>query len=122
MMRTFYSSSGNLCFRGSPPERKQLDGELKLIEGVIVEFTPIGREAFGILTTDDPVKIAACEARMKSPGDVFEHGEFLRRSMTPDQRAKVAEEGNLRLIEEKNRLMAEIERLKGNRQQQSSAR
>lgn len=101
MARTFYSEARGLVVTIDPPRRVIEDGMSKVIGGRTVQFTPMGRDKFGSLTTDDPAVIQALEA---CP-DVFDEQEFNRRSVPAEKRLEEAE----RKLEETNRLLAKLQ-------------
>jgi hypothetical protein len=101
MQRTFYSEARGLIATIETPKRVIEDGMSKVLGGRTVQFTPMGRDRFGMLTTSDPEVIAALE---KMP-DVFDEQEFNRRSVPAEKRAEFAE----RKIEQQNRLIADLQ-------------
>lgn len=123
--RTFYSRSSGLTI--SPPglkgEFKEIDGETKRVGETIIQFIPIGNSRlaggkdFGYFVTEDEREIAYLEKRAVEAGDVFDEKEFNRQVTPPEIRAENAS----RLVEDQNRLIADLEAQKKSLQAQLSS-
>jgi len=105
-VRTFYSKSAAfVCWATSPTRVFDDTGMSKVLDGKQINFTPQA-DGFGRFVTDDPEMIAYLDQRTKEIGDVFDGGEYQRRTTPPDVRIAQQE----RELTESNRLIDELRR------------
>lgn len=114
--RTFYSKSGSLTFWAGKPTRIFEEGVSKVLDPPQIQFSRLA-DGFGVFTTDDPVLIEALEKRAREAGDVFDGGEYQKRTTPADVRIEQQE----REIEEQNRLITSLRAQVAQREQQQRA-
>lgn len=110
--RTYYSRSQGLVLHPSKGERVMVDGQLERINEVVVEFQQCDPE-FGSYTTDDPKVIAFMEKRIETVKDVMNVEQYNDAILPDNFKIDMLRQENTnqsRLIEEQNRLIAELKR------------
>lgn len=110
--KTYYSRSKGLALHPAIGDRVIVQGEVKRIGEKIIEFQECDPE-FGCFTTDDPQVIEFLEKRILKEGDVMSV-EAYNNAILPDaQKIETLRNQNTeqsRLIEEQNRIIAELKR------------
>jgi len=105
----FYSTAANMIIQARKGRRVFEDGESKVIDPLIIEFNP-QRDGFGRFVTDDPESIEYLRKRMATLGDVVDTEEYNRRITPVEIRERMLKDENKRLIEDRNRLLEELEK------------
>jgi hypothetical protein len=106
----YFSRSAALIVNVSKGRRISENGESKIVDQKVAEFSPLG-DGFGRLITRDPEVIALLEKRILDQGqnsDVFKAAEYSRRTTPPEVRIKLLEEEHQRTLTENNRLLQQI--------------
>jgi len=118
--KIYYSKHKYLVFPAGPSQRIIQNGMAVTLDAPEIAFSPVGSvdnpDGWGQFNTSDPVKIEACERRIKEQGDIFGPEEFNKRLKPAGERMVDAEAGlasmtaeNQRLIEANNRLAAMLQ-------------
>lgn len=103
--RTFYSCAAGLIISVDKGQRVVIDGEYHRVDEKIVEFQPQANH-YGMYRTNDPALIKYLETRAQRIGDVLLPQDYNDRIMRPQDKIRLLQDENKRIIEEQNRLLA----------------
>jgi hypothetical protein len=109
--RTFYARAGHLSFYVGEPKRIIEDGQTKVLDPPLIQFSPTGvsdgEVSWGQYTTSDLAEIAALEGR----DDVVGPEEYNKHVTPPAIRVTQLEKSNADLLRELSDRNTLIERL-----------
>lgn len=114
--KAYYTNHANLSLQIDQGEEVVVNGRAERINVRIIEFTPVGQTGYGRTYVDnekDAVRLDALVAK----GHLMTEEQYNATIIPPNVRMAQIEAENKRLLQETNRLMAEMAKRSGQQQQ-----